>query len=207
MSQKIWLTLIILGLGGCRIVSEQELADLKSPPNPHMTNIEQVWQQKLVPQVIRDAHPAAELLAKLRAAPDFDTACQTFGYRSQDENPCVFFVEISGSVEKIDTTSRNGKMTILDKSGSNVVIQIGPTIRGTQLRDGFKGASYQDFNDQVLFGDYGRAINDLAVETVQKAALQNGEIRQVYGVFSTWDIPETIPEITPVQLTRLEEQQ
>lgn len=59
----------------------------------------------------------------------------------------------------------------------------------------------------MLFGDYGRAINDLAVETVQKAALQNGEIRQVYGVFSTWDIPETIPEITPVQLTRLEEQQ
>lgn len=206
MSQKIWLTLIILGLGGCRIVSEQELADLKSPPNPHMANVEQTWRQKLVPQVIRDALPAAELLAKLRAAPDFDAACKTFGYRSQDENPCVFFVEVEGRVEKIDTSSRNGKMTILEKGGSSVVVQIGPTIRGTQLRDGFKDVSYQDFNDQVLFGDFGRAINDLAVDAAQKAALKNGESGRIYGVFSTWDTPEAIPEVTPVQLTRLEEQ-
>ena len=44
-------------------------------------------------------------------------------------------------------------MTLSDASVGKVTVQIGPTLRGTQLRDGYSGASYQDFNDQVLFGD------------------------------------------------------
>jgi len=35
---------IVLALGGCRIVSQKELADLKNPPNPQMANIQQTWQ-------------------------------------------------------------------------------------------------------------------------------------------------------------------
>ncbi len=53
---------------------------------------------------------------------------------------------------KLDTASRSGKMTLSDASVGKVTVQIGPTLRGTQLRDGYSGASYQDFNDQVLFG-------------------------------------------------------
>ncbi|HAX6589764.1 TPA: DUF2291 domain-containing protein, partial [Escherichia coli] len=52
MDKKVWLALAILSLGGCRIVSQQELADLKSPPNPHMANIDQTWQKNIVPQVV-----------------------------------------------------------------------------------------------------------------------------------------------------------
>ena len=40
MYKKTCLALAVLALGGCRIVSQQELADLKSPPNPHMANID-----------------------------------------------------------------------------------------------------------------------------------------------------------------------
>lgn len=40
MFKKTCLTLAVLALGGCRIVSQQELADLKSPPNPHMANMD-----------------------------------------------------------------------------------------------------------------------------------------------------------------------
>ncbi len=40
MFNKTCLTLAVLALGGCRIVSQQELADLKSPPNPHMANMD-----------------------------------------------------------------------------------------------------------------------------------------------------------------------
>ena len=56
-----------LSLGGCRIVSQQELADLKSPPNPHMANIDQTWQKNIVPQVVENARPVAELMAALQA--------------------------------------------------------------------------------------------------------------------------------------------
>ncbi|MDP4359692.1 DUF2291 family protein, partial [Escherichia coli] len=59
MDKKVWLALAILSLGGCRIVSQQELADLKSPPNPHMANIDQTWQKNIVPQVVENARPVA----------------------------------------------------------------------------------------------------------------------------------------------------
>ena len=57
MFKKTCLTLAVLALGGCRIVSQQELADLKSPPNPHMANMDKTWQQSIVPQVVTKARP------------------------------------------------------------------------------------------------------------------------------------------------------
>lgn len=202
MYKKTWLALAVLALGGCRIVSQQELADLKSPPNPHMANIVQTWQNKIVPQVVAQARPVSELMAALRAAKDFDSACQALGYRAQEENPCIFYVKVAGKIIGIDSASRSGKMTVEDSAGGPAVVQIGPTLRGTQLRDGYKGASYQDFNDQVLFGEYGRAINEQAVKMIQAAQVKSGEMTQVYGVFSAWDIPQTLPDITPAKIER-----
>ena len=90
MFKKTCLTLAVLALGGCRIVSQQELADLKSPPNPHMANMDKTWQQSIVPQVVAKARPAAELMSALKAAKDIDSACKALGYRAQDETPCIF---------------------------------------------------------------------------------------------------------------------
>ncbi|MGF6562824.1 DUF2291 family protein [Erwinia aphidicola] len=202
MSRRVWLAMAALALGGCRIVSQQELADLKNPPNPAMANVTATYQQKIVPQVLSEAKPLGELMSSLAAAKDFDTACKTLGYRSQDENPCIFTVKVQGSVSKVNTTSRSGKMTVKDLSGQDVVVQIGPIIRGTALRDVYKGSSYQDFNDQVLFGDYGRAINNLASEEVKKLQPKVGDKVEVDGVFSSWDVPQTPPDVTPARVVR-----
>ncbi|CAH0131071.1 lipoprotein [bacteria symbiont BFo1 of Frankliniella occidentalis] len=202
MSRRVWLAMAALALGGCRIVSQQELADLKNPPNPAMANVTATYQQKIVPQVLSEAKPLGELMSSLAAAKDFDTACKTLGYRSQDENPCIFTVKVQGTVSKVNTTSRSGKMTVKDLSGQDVVVQIGPIIRGTALRDVYKGSSYQDFNDQVLFGDYGRAINNLASEEVKKLQPKVGDKVEVDGVFSSWDVPQTPPDVTPARVVR-----
>ncbi|ACT08447.1 putative lipoprotein [Dickeya chrysanthemi Ech1591] len=202
MSRHVWLALAILGLGGCRIVSQQELADLRHPPNPHMANIGQTWQQKLVPQLVNEARPLAALMKDLQSSSDMDAACKQFGYRSQDENACVFTVRITGTVEQLDTASRSGKMRLKDADGGSVSVQLGPTLRGTDLRDSYKGASYQDFNDQVLYGDFGRGINQQALAMIQAAHPQVGDRLDVVGVFSSWDIPQAVPDITPAQITR-----
>lgn len=204
MSRPLWLTLVLVipALGGCRIVSTQELADLKNPPNPHMANIDQTWQQKIVPQIAGEARAADELMRQLNAASDFDSACKQYGWRSQEENPCVFAVRVSGTVEKVDTASRSGKVIIKDSRGESVVIQLGPTIRGTALRDGYKGVSYQDFNDQVLFGNYSRTINEHAAAMMKAFNPQPGETVTVEGVFSAWDIPSNVPDVTPAKITR-----
>ena len=202
MSRRVWLAMAALALGGCRILSQQELADLKNPPNPAMANVTATYQQKIVPQVVSDAKPLGELMKSLAAAKDFDSACKTLGYRSQDENPCVFTVKVQGTVSDVNTTSRSGKMTVKDLSGQDVVVQIGPIIRGTALRDVYKGSSYQDFNDQVLFGDYGRAINNLASDEVKKLQPKVGDKVEVDGVFSSWDVPQTPPDVTPARVVR-----
>ncbi|CAX59379.1 MULTISPECIES: DUF2291 family protein [Erwinia] len=205
MSRRVWLAVAALTLGGCRIVSQQELADLKNPPNPAMANVTNTYQQKIVPQVLNDAKPLGEVMKDLAAAKDIDSACKQFGYRSQEENPCVFTVKINGTVSAVNTTSRSGKMTVKDVSGQDVVVQIGPIIRGTALRDVYKGSSYQDFNDQVLFGDYGRAINTLASNEVKKLQPKVGDRVEVDGVFSSWDVPQSAPDITPARVVRQQE--
>ncbi len=206
MYKKAWLALAVIALGGCRIVSQQELADLKSPPNPFMVDIDQTWQDKIVPQIVELARPVGDLMESLESAKDFDAACKAFGYRSQDENPCIFYVKVEGNIENINSTSRNGKMTIQSPEDGGVIVLIGPTIRGTQLRDAYKGATYSDFNDQVLFGDYGRTITEQAVKMIQEKNLKVGENAQIYGVFSTWDIPQTVPDIIPAKIIISEEQ-
>lgn len=202
MDRRLWLLLSLLVLSGCRIVSQQELADLKNPPNPKMANIPQTWREQLVPQVQREAKPAAELLKALQAAKDIDSACTALGYRSQAENPCIFSVSVSGEVTAVNTTSRNGRMTVKTASGENITVQTGPIIPGTALRDAYKGASYQDFNDQVLFGDYGRAINQQAAEMMAAFKPKVGDKIQLTGVFSSWDVPQQIPNVTPVAIAR-----
>ncbi len=86
-------------------------------------------------------------------------------------------------------------MTLTDASVGKVTVQIGPTLRGTQLRDGYSGASYQDFNDQVLFGEYSKNINSQAVKMIQTANVKTGDSVEVYGVFSAWDIPQTLRKL------------
>ncbi len=202
MDRRLWLLLPMMVLGGCRIVSQQELADLKNPPNPKMANIAQTWREQLVPQVQHDAKPAAALLQALQAEKDFDAACRTLGYRSQAENPCIFSVSVSGEVTALNTTSRNGRMTVKTDVGDSVTVQTGPIIPGTALRDAYKGASYQDFNDQVLFGDYGRAINQQAADMMAAFKPKVGDRVQLTGVFSSWDVPQQIPNVTPVAIAR-----
>lgn len=68
------------------------------------------------------------------------------------------------------------------------------------LRDGYNGASYADFNDQVLFGEYGRAINEQAVKMINGTQLKSGEIVEVYGVFFRGIYLQTIPDITPAKI-------
>ncbi len=102
------------------------------------------------------------------------------------KTPCIFYVKVSGTVSKLDTASRSGKMTLTDASVGKVTVQIGPTLRGTQLRDGYSGASYQDFNDQVLFGEYSKNINSQAVKMISDSQRQNrrqrGGVRRLLGL-------------------------
>ncbi|BEM14144.1 MULTISPECIES: DUF2291 family protein [Serratia] len=203
MSMRIALTLIVvLALSGCRIVSEKKLAELRSPVNPHVAQAAEIYRSKIAPQVVKTAQPLGELIARIAQAKDFDSACGLLGYRAQPEFPCYFNVKVSGEVAAVNTRSRSGKLTLAltDAPLSSVEVQIGPVYRGTALRDSYRGLSYSDFNDQALFGDFARAINQASIDELTGSQPKVGDHITVYGVFSSWQAPAEPLLITPVRI-------
>jgi len=200
----LWAVMASLLLCSCRIVSQKELADLKNPPNPNVAKAVKLFDQKIAPQVVDSAKPLGALLAQINQANDFDKACKQYGYRSQDENPCVFSVWVSGTISELNTTSRNGQMVVKsdDNSVGEVKVQIGPTFRGSDLRDSYAGLSYGDFNDQNLYGEFGRAINQQAIASLAKQTFKVGGKVKVYGVFSAFDTPQPPLLLTPAKVVQ-----
>ncbi len=203
-NRVMWVVIASLLLSGCRIVTRQQLAELKNPPNANLAKAAQLFDRNIAPQVKSSATPLGTLLTQIGQAKDFDTACRQYGYRSQDENPCVFTVSFSGAISQVNTASRNGQIVVKsdDDQVGEVKVQIGPTFRGTDLRDSYRGLGYGDFNDQNLFGDFGKAINQQAINTLAKQTFTVGGKVTVYGVFSAFDTPQPPLLITPVNITQ-----
>lgn len=201
-SRVVAMVLAVLALSSCRITSEKELAALKSPINPHLAGAAALYHSQIVPQIVQGAQPLATLLAEIAAAGDFEQACRQLGYRAQPELPCHFNVEVSGEILAINRESRNGRLQLQpDKGGAGEVeVQLGPVLRGTALRDGYRGLNYADFNDQTLFGDFAKTINAAAVEDLAKFQGQVGDIIRVYGVFTSWQLPDGRIVVTPVRI-------
>ncbi|VDZ69251.1 putative lipoprotein (plasmid) [Klebsiella aerogenes] len=52
-----------------------------------MANIDKTWQQSIVPQVVANARPAAELMSALKAQKDIDSACKSAGLPRPGRKP------------------------------------------------------------------------------------------------------------------------
>lgn len=203
MSIRIALTIgLVLLLSGFRIVSQDELEALKSPVNPHLQQVSTLYHDRIVPGVIQQAKPLSELFGQMKTYGDFEQACQTLGYRAQSDSPCHFSTSVQGKIVGINTQSRTGKITLQpeDNTLPTVEVQIGPVLRGTVLRDNYRDLHYSDFNDQTLFGDFGKAINQAAVDELKQFQPQENATVTVYGVFSSWDLPGGKLLITPVRI-------
>lgn len=203
MSKRIALAMAaVMVLSGCRIVSQKELAALQSPVNPHLAKAGAIYHEQMVPQVMKSAVPLANLIAQIEQAKDFDTACQQLGYRAQPEFPCHFSTQVSGEIVAINTQSRSGRLTLKLATGpiESVEVQIGPVYRGTVLRDSYRGLGYGDFNDQTLFGDFAKAINQASMAELAGFNPKVGDKISVYGVFTSWQLPAPPLLITPVRI-------
>lgn len=203
MSKRLALAIAaVMVLSGCRVVSQQELAALQSPVNPHLAQAGALYHEQMVPQVMKSAVPLARLIAQIEQAKDFDTACQQFGYRAQPEFPCHFSTQVSGEITAINTQSRSGRLTLKLTDGpiGSVDVQIGPVYRGTVLRDSYRGLGYGDFNDQTLFGDFAKSINQASIAELAGFVPKVGDKITVYGVFTSWQLPAEPLLITPVRI-------
>lgn len=171
----LWLMLLpLVALGGCKIVSDKELAaiDARSPNAFDATAyIEKVW----TPTATRDFKTRAVDLATLLPAIEADPekAGQTYGRGGGEGNPWSYEVKGEGKIATVDVKSRHGLMTvdIATKSGPRQVdLQIGPVVFGTALRDSLPFIHFGDFVNQIQFAQISRALNDVATRHLMKTA-------------------------------------
>ena len=166
--------LFLLALGGCKIVSNKELAavDAKSSNAFNASDyIEKIWTPAAVADFKASAVDLATLLPAIEADPQ--KAGKAYGRGGGEGNPWSYEVKGEGKVVAVDIKSRHGLMTvdIATKNGPRQVdLQIGPVIFGTALRDSLPFIHFGDFVNQIQFAQVSRALNDQATKHLMTPA-------------------------------------
>jgi predicted lipoprotein len=197
-----------LVLGGCKIVATpkkqlagaDESADAGFDPN---AMVRAIWDPKVIPSLSTRAHDLAEVVAALQGNPD--EAGAKYGYRAKEGNePWTFAVKISGRIIAAETASRAGAISV-DNGGDGkiaAIIQIGPAMRGTALRDALDFVSFNDFKNQIDYAQFGKAFNTYAVQTFLSKMPRDslvGRTVTALGAF-TLETGNQPPLVTPAQL-------
>lgn len=169
MSKTIyWLAIILLlGLSACTIVPIEEIEQIEQSEafNP-ATYVESIWETRVIPTVADKAEDLPKVLVAIEA--DLASAGKMYAMVSPS-GAFNFVVKGQGTIDSLDTESRNGTavMTITGYSGSvKVILQVGPLIRGDSIRDGVGFIAFGNFKDQTEFGQVSRELNQRIAEDV-----------------------------------------
>jgi predicted lipoprotein len=196
------------GLQGCKLV-KNEPASAQGSSDPYAsaydpnTAVASMWATKIVPDIEKRATAYGTLRDAVSA--DADAAGKKYGYRGKDDGaPWNFPTTLHGKIVSVDTSSSEGTLGV-DTSGSgkaDVIVDIGPTLLGTALRDSLDFVSFSDFKNQIDYARFGTALNAYAVTHVMtplpRQGLQGQQIT-VTGTFS-FDGTSDQPEVVPVSI-------
>jgi predicted lipoprotein len=198
-----------LSLGGCKIIATppkraaNDPGDSDSGFDPNKM-VRTIWEPKVLPYLAAKAGKLSDVVALAGANPD--EAGRKYGYRAKEGSaPWTLIVKAEGRIIAAETTSRAATLSI-DGGGDGkiaAVIQIGPAIRGTALRDALDFVSFNDFKNQIDYAQFGKAfnqyINGAFLSALPRDALI-GRSATVLGAYAL-EAGDQPPLITPAQLT------
>ncbi len=148
---------------GITVVPDSEVANTDLAGNPTFeakTYVDSLWATKLLPLVRDHAADAATVLAALDK--DADAAGAQYGHRPKSgDGPWDFIVRGEGTIKAAETGLRHATITV-DIAGHDAVLQIGPVIFGTALRDALPFVSFDQVVNQIQFAQVSRELNDRA---------------------------------------------
>lgn len=163
-----------------------------------------IWSAKVIPYFEKKAGPFAQVRDLAAKSPD--EAGAKFGYRAKSEDtPWTLVVRFDGVIVAADTESRASTISV-NASGqgkADAIVQIGPAIRGTAIRDTLDFVSFNDFTNQIDFARYGKAfntyVNQAALEKLPRDALVGRKVTVVgaYPFVTAADMPL----VTPVEIS------
>jgi predicted lipoprotein len=119
--------------------------------------------------------------------------------------PWTFLVRLEGVVIEANTESRAATIAVdtTGKGKTDAIVQIGPAMRGTAIRDALDFVSFNDFTNQIDFARYGKAFNTYVdrrtLEKLPRDSLVGRKVT-VVGAYPLTSAAET-PLVTPVEIT------
>lgn len=149
--------------------------------------VDGVWDAKLLPAIQREAVDLAEALAPGRMKAGTAVA-----------------VKGAARILKVNVGSPTGSLLLdlLPCDGRvDAVLQIGPEVRGSSLRDATTVISFSQFVNQIDFANVSSELNRRAVRALPPAAdlaRSAGRSVEFTGTFAV--TPGAIPEVVPVKL-------
>jgi len=208
----------IIGLiGGCTVVKIDE-ADSAGSDDQYSTwtktgtgfqateYVESIWDDRMIPTFEAEAVGYVDLMAALAA--DREANAERYGLLRQTGEPFhVFKVRGTAQVMEFDDSSRNGVIRV-DHEPFNgeidAVLQVGPVLRGTVLRDSVEFIRFTDVGNQLQFADLAKELNSrMRVDSVDPLDLANlpGQTIEYLGAFRL-EAEEPLDEVvvTPLRL-------
>jgi predicted lipoprotein len=189
LKHKLLLALLFAAaLGGCKIVSNKDLAAARTnAPDAFDASayVDQHWNEKAIADFKTRAVDLDTLLPAV--AEDPDKAGANYGQRAGDGNPWTYEIKGVGKVTAVDTASRHAIMSleVATKSGlKKVDLQIGPVIFGTALRDSLPSIHFGDFVNQIQYAQVSRALNDRASAAIRKDFNPNDVVGKTFAFYA-----------------------
>jgi len=163
--------------------------------------VDAIWGSKVLPTVKRSAVDLPTLLADLKRDPEGTS--KKYGHYSVFTGPPAFLVKGSGRVVSVDTTSLVSKAGIAFGSGAKprVFIQLPPIFSGTDVRDALPFINFNQFVNQVQFGEVAIALN----AKIAQASFANVNVDKLKGKKVTFTAAFTrskaaTPLLTPITI-------
>ena len=190
-------------LVGCKIGTIRPLEPEGEARDPQefdaATYVDALWEEDL-PAALEQAVDLGELLPALAADPE--AAREKWG-RREGSGPFHVVVKGSGRVTDVDTSSRTG-LARLDIQASDedreILLQIGPVIRGTSIRDALPTVSFDQFVNQIQYADVANALNARTEEGLL-ASLEREELAgKRIGFVGMATLGEPPLTVTPVRI-------
>ena len=160
---------------------------------------EERYAAEVVPNIQENAVPITELLPQIIEDPE--AAGEQYGHRSGSSSPFAYPTSGEGVAGAVDGTLL--PLTIKGVPGDvQVMIQIGPAINGTALRDATGLVDFNDFLNQIEYANAATELNNKVKTDVLAdfdAAGAEGKTVRFVGAFAYGSNPAVI-QVTPVEL-------
>ncbi|MEM5580966.1 DUF2291 domain-containing protein [Roseibium sp. AS2] len=208
---SLFLVLVaVAGLGGCKLEKHLATNDgggqgqqvVSSSPGGDMdVLVADIWAKQVLPHLQQTATDMAVLGDAIAA--DLDTAGEAHGYRPSSEgSPWNFAVRVQGTIlaAKTDSRAATADVDVTADGKADVILQLGPVIRGTALRDILPFVDFSSFTDQIEFAQLSRSLNTRAYESALKDLPRDALVGKTIDVIGAFTVRGGGPPylITPV---------